>query len=537
MSDRAPVWHYGDLIEAVGDRVPDRVALIHDGRRRTWGEIQQRTNRLARNMLALPGVQPGDHIAYCMPNSDRYLEAVTAGFKARLVHQNINYRYLDDELFEVVDNGDAAVVIYDADLAPRFEWLAPQLSSVKLFVEVGDGPPRFAQAQSFEELTTSGNADNLDVERSEDDILMIYTGGTTGRPKGVMWRMIDRISVYKDDDPAETPADFIDRMIQAPPPVFIPGPPLMHSTGLSTALRALTAGGTVVTMPGSFDAGHLWDQAIEHRVTGVSIVGDAFARPLLSELTPERAAELGALTTIVSAGVMWSRDVKLGLIERLPNVALVDTFGSSEGSGLGRTITTASAAHVETGRFSIGSQCKVFTTDHIEVQPGSGISGMIAKSGFIPVGYYKDPERTAQTFPVIDGVRYSIPGDWCTVEADGTINLLGRGSNCINTGGEKVFPEEVEEALKAIDGVQDALVFGVDDPQWGQAVTALAQLSGDATTDNDAELLRSELKGTLAGYKVPKQILLVDVVPRQVNGKADYKQARATAQAAAPAPS
>ena len=527
MIERALCWHYGDLIESVGQRVPDRLALVHGDRHRTWRELHARSNRLARNVLAVPGVAPGDHIAYCMPNSDRYLEAITAGFKARLVHQNINYRYLDDELFEVLDNGDCAVVVYDADLAPNIERLAARLTKVRLFVEVGDGPPRFEGAHSFETMATAGSDADLDIERSEDDILMIYTGGTTGRPKGVMWRMVDRITVYKDGDPSESASAFVDRMLAEPPPVFIPGPPLMHSTGLSTALRALIAGGTVVTLPGSFDAGRLWDQAIDHGVTGISIVGDAFSRPLLAALTPERAARLTSLSTIISAGVMWSRDVKLGLIERLPGVSLVDTFGSSEGSGLGRSVMSGSGEQIETGSFSIGDGCKVFTAEHIEVQPGSGVSGMIAKSGTIPVGYYKDPERTAKTFPVIDGVRYAIPGDWCVVEADGTITLLGRGSNCINTGGEKVFPEEVEEVLKAIEGVEDALVFGTADDRWGQAVTALASLSSDTGADLTNESLRAELKNALAGYKVPKQIVLVDAVPRQVNGKANYKEAQA----------
>lgn len=528
---RAPVWHYGDLIETVGQRVPERFALIHGDRRVTWEQLHQRSNRLARNLLAVPGISPGDHIAYCMPNCDQYLEALAAGFKARLVHQNINYHYLDDELFEVLDNGDSAVVIYDAELAPSIERLAPRLTTVRLFVEVGGGPPLFERARSFEAMATSGSAENLEIDRSEDDILMIYTGGTTGRPKGVMWTMADRIAVYKDGDPSESPSAFIDRMLAAPPQVFIPGPPLMHSTGLSTALRALISGGTVVTLPGSFDAGLLWDQAIEHGVTGISIVGDAFGRPLLDALTPARAAKLGSVTTIISAGVMWSRDVKVGLIERLPSVSLIDTFGSSEGSGLGRSVMRGNGEQIETGSFSIGDDCKVFTADHVEVEPGSGVSGMIAKSGFIPVGYYNDPGRTAQTFPVIDGVRYAIPGDWCVVEADGTITLLGRGSNCINTGGEKVFPEEVEEAIKALEGVDDALVFGIADDRWGQAVTALAALSPDASSDLTDEWLRSELKGVLAGYKVPKQITLVDAVPRQVNGKANYREARVMAEA------
>ena len=532
MTDRDLVWHYGDLLEAVGQRVPDRLALIHGERQVTWRDLHERSNRIATHLLAIDGVEPGDHIAYCMANSDHYLEAITAGFKARLVHQNVNYRYLDEELFEVLDGGDAAVVVYDSDLAPNMERLAPRLAGVRAFVEVGDDQPRFDQASSFETLATTGDGGDLRVDRSDDDILMMYTGGTTGRPKGVMWRMADRILVYKDGDPDESPSGFVDRMIAGPRQVFIPGPPLMHSTGLSTALRALIGGGTVVTRPGTFDAGAMWDQAIEHGVTGISIVGDAFARPLLEALTEERADAMGSLASIISAGVMWSRDVKLGLLERLPHVALVDTFGSSEGSGLGRSVMRGTGEHVATGSFSIGANCKVFTEDHVEVEPGSGVSGMIAKSGHIPLGYYKDPERSATTFPVIDGVRYSLPGDWCTVEADGSITLLGRGSNCINTGGEKVFPEEVEEALKAIDGVRDALVFGVADQRWGQAVTALVSASSGRRDEVTEQAVRAQLKAALAGYKAPKRVHLVDEVPRHVNGKADYRSAKSMADEA-----
>jgi fatty-acyl-CoA synthase len=302
----------------------------------------------------------------------------------------------------------------------------------------------------------------------------------------------------------------------------------MHGTGLLTAITTLTSGGCIVTLGHpSFDAVELFDTIDRHQVMGLVIVGDAFAKPMLKALDEHPGRwELASLRAIVSSGVMWSREVKQGLLRHHPGLMLVDTFGSSEAVGFGTSVTTAEG-ETRTARFQIGEHCKVFTEDHREVKLGSGEKGFIARRGPIPVGYYKDPTKSAETFPTIDGIRYSIPGDWCTVEADGTLTLLGRGSVCINTAGEKVYPEEVEEALKTHADVEDALVVGLPDEKWGQAVTGVVQLREGAALDEPA--LRSHVKHGLAGYKTPKRIVAVERMFRAPNGKADYKGATAFA--------
>jgi fatty-acyl-CoA synthase len=296
----------------------------------------------------------------------------------------------------------------------------------------------------------------------------------------------------------------------------------MHGTGLFTAIAALAGGGTVVLLEGeSFDADEAWRVVQKHKVNSLAIVGDAFGKPLLRALDEEQGRyDISSVLGIISSGVMWSPEVKRGLLRHHPKMVLTDSFGASEAVGFGRSDTTGDGK-TEIARFMLGESCKVFTEDFREVKPGSGEIGYVARSGPIPRGYYKDPEKSAKTFPVIDGVRYSMPGDFCKVEADGTLTLLGRGSVCINTAGEKVYPEEVEEVLKGHDAVHDALVVGVPDDKWGQMVTAVVELEPNA--DFDEESIRAHVRGKLAGYKTPKRILVTGIRMRASNGKADYK--------------
>jgi len=304
----------------------------------------------------------------------------------------------------------------------------------------------------------------------------------------------------------------------------------MHGTGLFTAMATLAGGGTVVTLTGaSFEAEELWDTVQKHQVNGLAIVGDAFAKPMLRalEANPGRW-DIASLVSIVSSGVMWSPEVKRGLLQFNRSMVLTDSFGASEAVGFGRSDTTADGT-TEIAKFKLGEHCKVFDEDFREIPPGSGRVGFVARSGALPLGYYKDPEKTAKTFPTIDGVRYSIPGDYCQVEADGTLTLLGRGSVCINTAGEKVYPEEIEEVLKTHAMVADALVVGVADDKWGQAVTGVIHLEPGANFDEAA--LRSHVRRHLAGYKTPKRILVSTQPLRASNGKADYKGARQFAEA------
>ena len=309
----------------------------------------------------------------------------------------------------------------------------------------------------------------------------------------------------------------------------VPACPLMHGTGLFTAMGAFLAGGAIITLEqnASFDSENLWDTVDEHGVTSMAIVGDAFGKPMLKALDENPGRwNVSSVQTIVSSGVMWSAEVKQGLLKHMPQAAMMDSFGSSEAVGFGSSTTTAEGG-TQTSKFEIGPNCKVFSEDDREVVPGSGEAGIIARGGAVPLGYYKDEEKTAKTFKTINGVRYAIPGDWCTVEADGTITLLGRGSNCINTAGEKVYPEEVEEALKEHKAVKDALVVGIPDDKWGNAVTAVVATDVDVSEDE----LREFVQSRIARYKAPKSILFKDDLGRAPNGKADYKSIKAYALA------
>ena len=534
-------WNYGDILDGVDAVMPaDAPALIHAGRVTTWADFSRRTNNLAAQ-LRDRGAQPGDKLAIYMRNRAEYMEALVACFKARLVQVNVNFRYLDDELQYIFDNSDARFVVFASEFQEHVAGLRSSLPKVEHWIEVGDEAARLDFATPFESLAEAGAGSKLEIERSPEDLLFIYTGGTTGMPKGVMWQAEALWGAlgYGANQPAnksEKPASLEEHVANVkafgPGPKQIPACPLMHGTGLLTAIGTISGGGCVVTLEGErFEPQELFAAVEGNAVDSIVIVGDAFAKPMLSclEENPGRW-DLTPLKVVVSSGVMWSREVKQALLKHHPGMMLVDTFGSSEAVGFGTSITTASG-ETRTAKFQIGDSCKVFTEAHVEVLPGRGERGFLARCGPIPAGYYKDEKKTAETFPTIAGVRYSIPGDWCTVEADGTLTLLGRGSACINTAGEKVYPEEVEEALKRHDAVQDALVVGLDDEKWGQAVTGVVELKAGSAFEEAA--LRSFVKGELAGYKVPKRVFAVEKMFRAPNGKADYKAARAFAETAA----
>ncbi len=526
-------WNYGDILDGLDGIMPaDTPALVHGDEVVAWGDFAARSNRLARN-LGARGVAPGDKVGFYLRNCTEYMQLLAACFKGRTTHVNINFRYLDEELAYIVDNSDATVVVFSEEFAERVNHVRGRLPGVKVWVQVGGTAPEWAVG--FEELAATGDPSPLTIERSGDDLLFIYTGGTTGMPKGVMWRHEDlwgalRYGETMPPNGGMRPAT-IDELLAnvAKHPVRdaqIPACPLMHGTGLFTAINAIACGTTLVTLtaPG-FDAEELWDAVERNKATSVIIVGDAFGKPMLDALEKNPGRwDISSIKLMVSSGVMWSRDCKQGLLKHHPGMILFDSFGSSEAIGFGSSITTA-AGEQTTAKFMVGEQCKVFTEDHREVAPGSGEKGFIARTGPIPLGYYKDPEKTAKTFPVINGVRYSIPGDWCTVEADGTLTLHGRGSVCINTAGEKVYPEEVEEALKTHADVVDALVVGLPDDKWGQAVTAVVEMRAGASFDEGT--LRSWVRERLAGYKTPKRIVAIDKMLRAPNGKADYKGAAA----------
>ncbi|MDA0978811.1 MAG: acyl-CoA synthetase [Proteobacteria bacterium] len=524
-------WSYGDILAAVEEITPaDKPALIHGDRVISWADMKRRSNNLARNLLAA-GVKPGDKIAFYMRNCPEYPEGINAAFKASLVHVNVNYRYIDHELVYLLDNSDAAVVIYQSEFQGHVDTIRDQLPGVKVWLDVDKGKP-----SGYETMAESGDGSPCGVTNSPDDLLFLYTGGTTGMPKGVMWRHDDLFKVQGaggnprlNIPPCADMNELLQRLQVNPRPVNLPLPPIMHGTGLLSAIGAMANGGTCVTLPSRSFEPELAVQMIEqHRVTACTIVGDAFARPMVETLDANPGKyDISSLAIVSSSGVMWTREVKQGLLKHNENLLLVDAFSSSEAIGLGSSVMTKDQ-EIEVASFTLGPNCRVFTEDHREVMPGSDESGMVAVRGFLPVGYYKDQEKTDKTFKVINGERYSIPGDWVRVAADGSLILLGRGSNCINTAGEKVYPEEVEEALKFHDDVADALVVGVHDDKWGQSITAVVQMHPGRAFDELA--LREFSREHLAAYKIPKRILQKDDLERAPNGKADYKAIKAFAE-------
>jgi fatty-acyl-CoA synthase len=530
-------WNFGDILDVIERTVdPQRLAFAHGDRTLTFKQAGERSNRLARNFAAA-GVRPGDKVAHYMRNHPAYMESVRAGFKGRFTHVNINYRYKPDEVAYIIENSDAAVLVYGAEFRDTVAAIRDRLPLVRLYVEVDGGADKAPFAQDFETLAISGDSSPLDIERSGDDQLLLYTGGTTGMPKGVIWphkelRELALVAARKAGLAApDTIPELIDALTTGPlAPPMLPACPLMHGTGLFSAIAATMNGAAIVTLEGAtFDPHDLWRAVDRWRVGSIVIVGDAFAKPLLRALDDKPGFyDLACVVNVVSSGVMWSVETKRGLLEHMPQAMMTDSFGSSEAVGLGSAIMIKQG-EIPTARFTIGDRAQVFDENDEPIVPGSGKQGLIAMASPLPLGYYKDEAKTAKTFRTIRGKRYSIPGDFCMVEADGTIVLLGRGSATINTAGEKVFPEEVEEALKTHPSIEDALVIGVPDEKWGQAITAVVKTAPGFRLQ-EADLV-AHVKDKLAAYKSPKRVLLANGFSlRAPNGKADYKTATAFAR-------
>jgi 3-oxocholest-4-en-26-oate---CoA ligase len=537
----ATVW------ENVATQVPDAPALIHPGRHVTWRELEERAARLAGH-LAARGVGHDSKVALYMHNRPEYLESTFAAFKVRAVPVNVNYRYLTEELSYLLGNSDAEAVVFHAEFAARLDEVRAALPALSTFVCVGadDAHPVPPWADAFEDVVARTEPMEP-ITRSGEDLWFLYTGGTTGMPKGVMWphrsllgTATATFGVIGSEVP-RTPAEVAEAVRtfhgRGKSVRLLPAAPLMHGTSAIIAVAVLSAGGCVVTLGSrSFDGHELCRAVQEHRVTQLTIVGDAFARPILDALSEAAARgepyDLGSLKVVVSSGVMWSKEAKDELLEWC-DATLADTLGSSEGVGFGSSIARRGSA-ARTARFSLGDNARVFAGDGREVEPGSGEMGLLAVGGPIPIGYYKDPDKTAGTFRTFAGRTWSVPGDYAVVEHDGTIQLLGRGSACINTAGEKVYPEEVEETLKLHPSVVDANVIGLPDERWGQSVTAVVSLSGPTENHPDARELIEHTKQHLAGYKCPKRVVVVERVLRGPNGKADHRwAARVAAEAVA----
>ncbi|HMC41090.1 MAG TPA: AMP-binding protein, partial [Acidimicrobiales bacterium] len=462
-------WNLADIFETAAAAGPDRPAVKCGDRTLSWGEFDRRADALGFDLLER-GLSHQGKIAAYLHNGPEYLEAYFAAFKVAGVPVNVNYRYGPTELTYLLDNADAEAVVFHARFAALLDEIREKLGQVRVWYVVGDGSPEPEWAVPYESVVGPGPAPAAHARpaagRSGDDLLLLYTGGTTGMPKGVMWRQDDLVRVLGGGGnplvglgPAEDLADLRSRLESGElASVTLPACPLMHGTGQFSSFITMILGGCVVTLPDpKFDPAVLWDAVERHGVNTIAIVGDAFARPMLAALDAEPGRrDLSSVRIINSSGVMWSQEVKEGLIRHMPGVILFDSLGSSEAVGMGASVTGGGAS-AGTASFGLGMGARVIGPDDLDIQPGSGEVGMIALPGYIPVGYYKDEDKTARTFRTIDGTRYTIPGDCATVDADGSIRLLGRGSAVINTGGEKVFPEEVEEVIKRLPGVRDAV--------------------------------------------------------------------------------
>jgi 3-oxocholest-4-en-26-oate---CoA ligase len=534
--------HFATVWESIADAIPNQVAITHADDSRTWAEFDDRAARVAQAFTDA-GLGPESKIALYMYNSNEYMESHYAAFKMRGVAINVNYRYLDEELWYLLDNSDSEAIVFHRSLADRVARVVDRLPKLKLMIVVDDGPGDEVPGAVAYEQVIADHAPMERIERSEDDLYMLYTGGTTGMPKGVMYQIgglaegfimqgFPMIGLEPPADASEV-AQMVKTAVESGPRmVSIPCAPLMHGTGCWLGwFIPMCAGGEIVTLTSrSLDAHEVLQKIEDHKVTALTIVGDSFAKPLVRAIDEGKPGggsyDLASVGLFMSSGVMWTTEVKQQMLERIEQAVLVDAMGSSEGS-MGTQITMKGMS-MDTAKFTQMPTTKVFTDDDREVTPGSDEVGMVAAGGNVPLGYYKDAEKSARTFRVIDGVRYSFPGDLAMVAEDGTLVLLGRGNQVINTGGEKVFPEEVEEAVKRVDGIIDCLVVGIDNEKFGQAVTAVASTAEGITVDEATVI--AAVKNDLAGFKAPKSVVFVPAIPRAPNGKADYKTARTLAE-------
>ena len=518
-----------DIFEVVVDAVPDREALVVGDRRLTYAALDERANRLADH-LARAGIGPGDHVAAYLYNGNQFIETMLAAFKLRAAVVNVNYRYVAAELAYLLADSDAKAVVYDTRFAPTLAEVEGALAKLGARLAVGDGDG-VARSTGYEEALAGASPTRPDIRRTGDDLYLLYTGGTTGMPKGVMWRHDDILAAGLGDlDGAQTREEQMARA-RAGRDRPLPACPLMHGAAQWISLAGFFGGGTVILSPDPrLDAGRLAELIAAERATIVAIIGDAVGRPLADALHARPEIDVSSVRVVINSGATVSPPVKDDLMARMPGAFIYDTYGSSE-SGTFAKSTSGSGTTPAQGRFAPREDAVVLDDRLRPVEPGSGVVGRLARSGPVALGYYNDPEKTAATFPVIDGVRYIVTGDHATVEADGTIQLLGRGSACINTGGEKVYPDEVEGALKSHPDVADAMVVGLPDERFGERVVALVVVRGGGGNPGTVPPdLDEHVRRHVAGYKAPRQVFPVEAVERFPSGKPDYAWARERAR-------
>jgi fatty-acyl-CoA synthase len=530
-------FNLADLFEIVADQVPDRLALVAGDRRLSYAQLEERANRFAHHLLDR-SVEAGENVAIYSWDRAEWVEAMLGAYKARAVPINVNYRYVADEAHYIIDNSDAVVVVHERAFAPLLTTIRGDLPKVRHYVVLEDGSDAesgaLADAVPYEDALAEASPARDFAPRSPDDLYVLYTGGTTGVPKGVMWRSEDIFFAALGgggfgQPPITKPEELAERIpdedARAIPMV---NAPLMHGGGQWMAFINLYAGGSIVlNCDRHFDADRIWRTVERERCNAVMVVGDAMGRPLAEALAaPGASYDTSSVIVVGSGGAILSPAVKEQLRAQLPNAMVMDSFGASETGATGSVFDTEGPAAGP--RFTMGEFMTVLDAELRPVTPGSGVVGRLARCGHIPLGYYKDDEKTAAMFvTAADGTRWVVPGDFAVVEADGTITLLGRGSVCINSGGEKVYPEEVEAALKSHPDVFDAVVVGVPDDRYVERVAAIVQARPSAEPTLDE--LQAHCRARLAGYKLPRQLVLADAIPRTPVGKPDYRAAKSAA--------
>ncbi|MCE3297527.1 acyl-CoA synthetase [Mycobacterium tuberculosis] len=532
----AVALNIADLAEHAIDAVPDRVAVICGDEQLTYAQLEDKANRLAHHLID-QGVQKDDKVGLYCRNRIEIVIAMLGIVKAGAILVNVNFRYVEGELRYLFDNSDMVALVHERRYADRVANVLPDTPHVRTILVVEDGSDqdyRRYGGVEFYSAIAAGSPERDFGERSADAIYLLYTGGTTGFPKGVMWRHEDIYRVlfggtdFATGEFVKDEYDLAKAAAANPPMIRYPIPPMIHGATQSATWMALFSGQTTVLAP-EFNADEVWRTIHKHKVNLLFFTGDAMARPLVDALVKGNDYDLSSLFLLASTAALFSPSIKEKLLELLPNRVITDSIGSSETGFGGTSIVAAGQAHGGGPRVRIDHRTVVLDDDGNEVKPGSGMRGVIAKKGNIPVGYYKDEKKTAETFRTINGVRYAIPGDYAQVEEDGTVTMLGRGSVSINSGGEKVYPEEVEAALKGHPDVFDALVVGVPDPRYGQQVAAVVQ-ARPGCRPSLAEL-DSFVRSEIAGYKVPRSLWFVDEVKRSPAGKPDYRWAKEQTEA------
>jgi acyl-CoA synthetase (AMP-forming)/AMP-acid ligase II len=527
------MWNYAQLWTGIAKADPKRPAQIFGDLTYSWGEFHQRSNALAVDMTKA-GLSHQSKVALYLYNCPEYLEGTFGAWLGGYVPVNTNYRYGPEEILYLFDNSDAEAVVFHAVFTDLIEQVRNRLPLVKRWYMVADesGNALPSWAVDYTSVVSQVHDDLVPSKPlSGDDMLFLYTGGTTGMPKGVMWRQEDLLSVLGRGGNAVlqvAPGESVDELIARITPgdkgtIALVACPLMHGTGQFSAFITLAMGGCILTMPNrNFDPAKLWETVEKDSVNSIVIVGQAFAGPLLESLDANPGKwNLSSVVQMGSSGVMWSQENKEGLLEHIPQMFITDSFGSSEAVGMGASVA-AKGVPAKTAQFALGPNCVVFTEEGTRVVPGSGERGLVAVGGAIPMGYYKDEVKSAQTFRIFEGRRWTVPGDWAEVNADGTLHLLGRGSVCINTGGEKVFPEEVEECVKTHVSVRDAVAVGIPDKRFGETICAVVE--AEPGHEPDLGTLSDHVKSRLAAYKAPRNVVVVSTIGRAPNGKVDYKR-------------